>query len=210
VRFAVSSPPAYPRSNASHEATANRVLETHARSSGWTRSLPVPIEAIVQDTYAMLVHWGAVAEAPHERILGVLQPKAGMIVLNERHQDLLSDVVGPRRFTLAHELGHWIYDADRDSTLFDHPVYCRRLADDDPRQVREVNANRLAAALLLPADLVRAAFGRPRSGPARPSRVSTVAELNARARTWGVSRQTLRIRLESLGLGWCLPPDAAR
>jgi Zn-dependent peptidase ImmA (M78 family) len=165
----------------------------------------VPIEAIVQDTYGMQVTWDDVAETRNERILGVLQPKAGLIVLNRRHEDLLSDVVGPLRFTLAHELGHWLYDADTDSALFDHPVFCRRFAPSDPRQVREVNANRLAAVLLLPADLVRAAIGRPGSAGARTSRLRSTGDLNALARTWGVSRATLRIRLEELGLGWCLP-----
>jgi Zn-dependent peptidase ImmA (M78 family) len=197
----VSQKPAYVRSDSSHDVTALSVLELHARTSGWTRCLPVPIEGIVQDTYGMRVVWNDVAEMAHERILGVLHPKAGVIVLNRRHRDVLSTVVGPLRFTLAHELGHWLYDADRESELFDHPVFCRRLSAADPRQVREVNANRLAAALLLPSDLVRAAFGRSRA------RVSSAAELNDFARDWGVSRQTLRIRLEGLGLGWCLPPQ---
>jgi Zn-dependent peptidase ImmA (M78 family) len=118
---------------------------------------------------------------------------------------MLSDVIGPLRFTLAHELGHWLYDADRESTLFDHPVFCRRLAPSDPRHVREVNANKLAAALLLPSDLVRAAVGRSRALVGPPARLPSASQLNALARKWGVSRQALRIRLEELGLGWFLP-----
>lgn len=207
----MSPKPAYPRSTESHEVTANGVLELHARRSGWQPSLPVPIEAIVGQTYGLQVDWEDVAETRDERILGVLQPRAGIITLNQRHRDLLSAVVGPARFSLAHELGHWLYDADRDSLLFDHPVFCRRLADADPRQVREVNADRLAAALLLPRGLMRSALGlfptlpSSRSGQGRRTLDNSV--LNAKARQWGVSRQTLRSRLETLGLGWCLPPE---
>jgi Zn-dependent peptidase ImmA (M78 family) len=180
--------------------TAANVLELHARTTGWTRSLPVPIESVAQDTYGMSLAWDDINETRNERILGVLQPKARVIVLNQRHRDLLSEVIGPMRFTLAHELGHWLYDADRDSSLFDHPVFCRTLAATDPRQVREVNANRLAAALLLPSDLVRAEFNRGRPGGPR-----TNEQLRLLARQWGVSRQTLRWRMEALGLERFLP-----
>ncbi|HEX3425065.1 MAG TPA: ImmA/IrrE family metallo-endopeptidase [Acidimicrobiales bacterium] len=205
---AVSQKPAYPRSAASHEVTANSVLELHARRSGWVRSLPVPIDAIVRQTYGLRVLWDDIPETRGERILGMLEPKAGIIALNRRHEDMLSEVVGPQRFTLAHELAHWLYDADRDSQLFDHPVFCRRLADADPRQAREINANRLAAALLMPSGAVRQALGLYQATPSsRSRRTLEPSAMNAMARAWGVSRQAFRIRLEGLGLGWCLPRE---
>ncbi|MGH9126131.1 MAG: ImmA/IrrE family metallo-endopeptidase [Acidimicrobiales bacterium] len=205
----MSPQPAYPRSAESHEVTANSVLELHARRTGWLPSLPVPVDAIVSQTYGLKVTWADVAETRDERILGVLEPRAGIIAFNRRHRDVLSAVVGPGRFTLAHELAHWLYDADRESLLFDHPVFCRRLAEGDPRQVREDNANRLAAALLLPGTLVRGALGLsptlPSNRPGLSRRTLDASVLNAKAKQWGVSRQTLRLRLEGLGLGWCLP-----
>ena len=196
----MSPQPAYPRAAASHEVTAAGVLERHARSTGWTRSLPVPIESIARDTYGIRVTWDDVAETSNECVLAVVHPKAAIIALNQRHRDILAEVVGPLRFVVAHELGHLLYDADRGSALFDHPAFCRRLAADDPRVVREANADRLAAALLLPADLVRAELGR-----SRPSRPRTLEEMGAMAGKWGVSCRTLVARLDDLGLGWCFP-----
>jgi hypothetical protein len=148
----------------------------------------------------MRVRWDDVAETRDECILAVVQPKAGIIALNQGRRDMLLDVIGPPSFAVAHQLGHLRYDADRSSALFDHPVFCRRLATDDHRQVREVNADRLAMALLLPADLVRAEVGR-----SRPNRPRTLDEMQVLAGKWGVSWPILSARLQELDLGWCCP-----
>lgn len=50
------------------------------------------------------------------------------------------------RFTVAHELGHWILEKTHD------PVYCQAHALQD--RVEERLADRFAAALLMPADAV--------------------------------------------------------
>ena len=72
--------------------------------------------------------------------------------------------MGPERFTLAHELAHWVYDADDPDQLsfyFDpQPVeiYCyHREASglSEVLRIREINANKLAAHILMPEDLVR-------------------------------------------------------
>jgi len=130
-------------------------------------------------------------------ILGALAPTERLIVLNSRHQDMFDRWVGPERFTLAHELAHWIYDAENpDQLTLDlqqaQPVYCYhregRPLEDDLR-VRELNANKLAANLLLPEHLVRQA-----------DLDWVLREFRSVAALWGVSRTTLRIRLETLGL----------
>ena len=106
--------------------------------------------------------------------------------------------MGPERFTLAHELAHWIYDADNPNQLaFDlgdeiEETYCYHRESpglSDTLRIREINANKLAAHLLLPEYLVR---------QAKISKVLT--DLRGTATRWQVSRTTLRIRLEDLGL----------
>jgi Zn-dependent peptidase ImmA (M78 family) len=196
----VSPRRAYPRRNESHEGAAADVLDRHRQMAGWAPSLPIPVELIIDATFDVRISWDDIAERPGEWILGALHPKSRSIVLNDRHEDLLIDVVGPLNFTLAHELGHWLYDADdpNQEQLFDpdQPVFCRRLQGDDPGQIREINANKFASALLIPAHHVRAAV----SGP-----LPSVSAFNSLAQSWGVSRRALRIRFETLELDSYLP-----
>ena len=106
--------------------------------------------------------------------------------------------IGPERFTLAHELAHWIYDADNPDQLsldldgLPEQLFCYhrespRLAED--QRIREINANKLAAHLLLPEDLVRAA-----------TTDTVLADPRRAAAKWQVSHTMLRIRLQELGL----------
>jgi Zn-dependent peptidase ImmA (M78 family) len=92
-----------------------------------------------------------------------------------------------RAFTIAHELGHW--ELHRDLGVEAHARFCRTEevgANGVTRIERE--ANQFAAALLMPADLVRAAVA---------ERGTDVVAL---ARAFGVSSQAMHIRLETLRL----------
>ena len=189
----------YPRPEKHHEVAAQNILARHVARSGSPISLPVPIELIVEDTYGITVLYDELSEPPDSRILGALFPKDQRIVINTTHQDLLERVIGPERFTLAHELGHWVYDAD-DPNQPSLPLaevatteqYCydreaTGLSEDG--RIREMNANKLAACLLLPEQLVRAA-----------DIEEVMRDFRGTARAWGVSQECLRIRLETLGL----------
>ncbi len=188
----------FPRSEDHHRLVAREILERHAVKSGTPVTLPVPIELIVEMTYELQVLWQELTEPPETVILGALFPAERRIVLNERHADTFDRWIGPERFTLAHELAHWVYDADDPNQLsFDltsarSEQYCYHrkaphLAEN--LRIREVNANKLAAHLLLPDHLVR-----------EVSIDLIVSDFRRRAADWGVSQQTLRIRLETMGL----------
>lgn len=189
----------FPMPDSLHAVAAQNVLVRHAGITGRTIALPVPIELIIETTYGLTVLWEDLVEPPDTTILGALFPRDKRIVINTRHQDLLERVMGPERFTLAHELAHWIYDADDPNQLslnLDEPapteLYCYQrdaVGLPEDRRVREINANKLAAHLLLPEHLVRAA-----------AIDEVLGNFRATAHGWGVSQQTLRIRLETLGL----------
>lgn len=128
--------------------------------------------------------------------MGALSPSTKTIVMNTRHLDRFERWVGPERFTLAHELAHWIYDAEPDQGTLDlggaADVFCRRDDTselDDTTRIREQNANKLAAHLLLPDELVLAA-----------DLDAVVADVRGTAAAWGVSQRALRIKLEGLGV----------
>lgn len=187
----------HPRRDDAHKLVAAEVLHRHAARTNTPIGLPVPIDLIVELTYDLTIEWDDIAEPPDHRILGALSPSTQTIVMNTRHLPTFERWVGPERFTLAHELAHWIYDADSpgQGTLEfggTTEIFCRRddtSTLDEPTRLREQNANALAAHILLPDDLVRAA-----------DLDAVLADFKGTAHAWGVSQQSLRIKLERLGL----------
>jgi Zn-dependent peptidase ImmA (M78 family) len=158
----------------------------------------VPIDLIVEATYELEVLWDRLPAPPDSIILGALFPRQRRIVLNEQHAATFDRWIGPERFTLAHELAHWIYDADDPNQLaLELPTasteeYCYHRQSPglpDVARIREVNANKLAAHLLLPEHLLR-----------QVDLDSVLGDFRQTAALWGVSQQTLQIRLETMGL----------
>lgn len=186
----------FPRKNEVHKVVAGEVLHRYATETGEPVTLPVPIEMIVERTYGLTIHWEDIDEPDGFVVLGALSPSTKTIVMNTLHIERFERWVGPERFTLAHELAHWIYDADADQGTLDlageADVFCRRddtSVLDHTTQIRELNANKLAAHLLLPDDLVLAA-----------DLDAVLADFRGTANSWGVSQSTLRIKLEGLGV----------
>ena len=136
--------------------------------------LPVPVESIAEDLLGLHV-----CELELDGLSGLLFPAQRQICVNAL------DVPTRRRFTLAHELGHWICQHLEGKTA---PVYCR--AEDvstTANRSLEREANIFAAELLMPEPTVRDEF-----------RWSTsVAALAAR---FGVSTEAMQWRLYSFDL----------
>jgi hypothetical protein len=109
-----------------------------------------------------------------------------------------ADPLPRRRFTAAHELGHFVlhratmgqFRADTDATL--------READDDVADQMEREANRFAAELLMPADVCRARAGELLDQYGCCPRGVLVYRLSSELL---VSREALRYRLQALGVG---------
>ena len=189
--------PTYPRRGYEHAAKASEVLRRYASTHGTPVSLPVPIELIIEQVYGLEILRDEIPEPADTIILGALAPRKRRIILNSRHEPMFERWIGPERFTLAHELGHWLYDADDPSqqplNLGPHPAeqYCYHRespALTEVQWIREVNANKFAARLLLPEDLVRSHIDEVR------------ADFSGTAARWQVSKKTLGIRLRELRL----------
>jgi Zn-dependent peptidase ImmA (M78 family)/DNA-binding XRE family transcriptional regulator len=105
------------------------------------------------------------------------------IVVSRTLPDSDADCPGDReRFSLAHELGHFILD------------------DDSDEEAREAAAHRFAAAFLVPAEAARRELGGVRTDIA-------VSEYALLKRKYGLSMQAWIRRSKELGI---LPPAAAR
>ena len=119
---------------------------------------------------------------------GLLLPAERLIVLNAAEQASGRNDPPLRRyrFTIAHELGHWICHAHERAEA--EPVYCRQadLARDADRAL-EREANVFAAELLMPEPLVRSAWSELRSAEEVATR-------------FDVSPTAMRWRLFSFGL----------
>ncbi len=89
-------------------------------------------------------------------VLAQLHPGKRLIVMNEEHVEEFKRNEGFRRFTVAHELGHWFLHAEpaRSGTmelLAEQQVWCRH----PTRRPPEVQADLFAGYLLAPTDLLR-------------------------------------------------------
>lgn len=166
--------------------------------------MPIPVEQIMERQYGIEIEWHELDEPPGTSILGAIDPHAMVVVLNSRHERLFSEVLGPYEFTLAHELGHLLFDADDPNQLnllqeagqrFCHSRKSTGMSR--TQQEREWNANRFAAELLMPADLVR-----------QVDEEDLVAHVGEYAQRWGVSHTALSIRLKTLGIVADGPPEA--
>jgi hypothetical protein len=112
--------------------------------------LPVPVEAIAEDLLGLYVE-----EADNLECSGLLLPAERRVVLRS------DEPPARRRFTLAHEVGHWVCQVREGHSA---PIYCRA-ADVAPEADRtlEREANVFAAELLMPEPAVREEFARAAS-----------------------------------------------
>jgi len=108
-----------------------------------------------------------------------------LITINGRHSHRR------QRFTLAHEIGHYVLHRDLiGDGLTDNALYRGRLnSGEELEEYREIEANRYAADLLMPSAAVRAEY---RGGK------RSYAEI---AGAFDVSPDAARIRLKEVGLG---------
>ena len=136
--------------------------------------LPVPVEAIAGDLLGLHVE-----EADELECSGLLVPAERRVVLRA------DEPPARQRFTLAHELGHWVCQVKEGHEA---PVYCRA-ADVAPTADRalEREANVFAAELLMPEPAVRTEWAKAESA----------AELAA---WFGVSEEAMTWRLYNVGL----------
>ena len=133
--------------------------------------LPVPVEAIAEDLLGL-----DVLRADLD-VSGLLLPAERRIYVNATEPE------PRRRFTIAHELGHWVCQCLEGTTA---PVYCRdKDVSTAADRALEREANVFAAELLMPEPDVRA---------------NAAISIDAAAVRLGVSSQAMHWRLYSFGL----------
>jgi len=158
-------------------------LRAHFHALFGGEELPVPVEAIAEDLLGLSV------EEADPTTSGLLLPAERRVVLNA------TESPQRRRFTLAHELGHWVCQCLEGQTA---PLYCRvRDVSASADRLLEREANVFAAELLMPETGVKEVW-------------SGAASADELAGRFGVSGEAIRWRLYSFGLVHERPGETAR
>lgn len=142
--------------------------------------IPVPVESIAEDLLGLRIEQGDLGECS-----GMLFPAERLIVVNAAEAMSGDTPTRRHRFTIAHELGHWVCHAQgRDEA----PTFCRSQdVSQDTDRALEREANIFGAELLMPEPAVREAWAsHPDAGE-----VAAQFEVSALAAQW---------RLYSFGL----------
>ena len=135
------------------EARAAELWQRHELTPGFD------VEQLLDDLELGL-SWEPVDDEEDARVLGQLIPAERVVVLNQRHLELLEAKGGRlRRYTVGHELGHWHLHAveirSGSLSLFDgERIWCRDGSSDPVERQAEM----FSAALLMPRDRLRAAL----------------------------------------------------
>lgn len=190
------------RARAAEEAAATQLIAVPE----WLwdgESLPVPVESIADNHYGLLVQeekeLGWVAGLGSDtHISGLLLPHAREIWVDAEEA---RRAPVRRRFTIGHELGHWVLHCNLGRFLGGaEVVHCRdrvvreegaverdesgqHLANLAGYPPEELDANQFGAAMLMPAELVRAAID------------NSGSDASALAKTFGVSAVAMERRL---------------
>jgi Zn-dependent peptidase ImmA (M78 family) len=142
--------------------------------------IPVPVEAIAEDLLGLRVE-----ETWDMSYSGMLFPAERKILLNAAEAPQDAAPLRRFRFTIAHEVGHWVCHVLGAARA--EPVLCRAtdISKDADRKL-EREANVFAAELLMPEPAVRAAW-------------DARADVAACARRFDVSPTAMQWRLHSFG-----------
>lgn len=213
---------------------ASLILAEYGRVYSIVTAPPIPIDEIVEEYLKITVEFRDLrTEYPEGDVLGAIYFNEKRIAVD---QSLVPEdfpaMRGRYRFTLAHELAHWRLHRHLylrragERTLLPgatgRPDHVLRSRQTDPK---EVQANRLAASLLMPREMVKRAWhewrgdmnpiylddlrtGGAERGPAPSGRIlddeadNRLFERSVKplADTFEVSGDSMRIRLEGLKL----------
>ena len=148
--------------------------------------VPVDVEAIAK-SYNLSIRTQALEESVSGML--VIKDDGGLIGVNETHHP------NRQRFTVAHELGHFLLHRHASNVFIDTgPIFFRDESSSDGSKLREIQANRFAAELLMPRRILVELLRSERFDP------SDDAALRRMANRIGVSSQALLIRLTKLRL----------
>lgn len=158
-------------------------------------TVPVDVEAIARD-FGIDVRFQPFPETESDLLSGCLvRTSEGQVIIgvNARHHS------NRQRFTIAHELGHFLLHAGKVEPVHVDRVFYRGPGSSDGKDPIEIEANEFAAKLLMPA----AQLERDAEDLEALDDEDTIRDL---AGKYAVSVQAMTLRLAGLGLLLAIEP----
>ncbi|WP_042198100.1 ImmA/IrrE family metallo-endopeptidase [Paenibacillus camerounensis] len=131
--------------------------------------MAIPIEEIIEFHYGLDFSWEPIDHFDSSGVvMAAIIPSQKKIIMNDTQKDLFSEKIGTMKFTMAHELGHWVLHVDDkenqqtvlslegDSKVF----YCRSSSVKPPV---EIQADMFAGAILMPKPVMQKAIANLKS-----------------------------------------------
>jgi Zn-dependent peptidase ImmA (M78 family) len=149
-------------------------------------TIPVDVDRIAAESSITIR-----LQAFEDSVSGILVVRGdeGIIAVNQNHHR------NRQRFTIAHEIGHFLIHRESTSQFIDSsPVFFRGPAAAEGTDKQEIEANQFAAELLMPEDVLTQRLGN------RPMDAFDENAVRRLASLFGVSAQALTIRLTRLNL----------
>lgn len=150
--------------------------------------LPTPLEKIAEAKGLSILR----DKTFEDSVSGIFVPQKMTIIVNPGHPEVR------QRFTIAHEIGHFLlhFDKEHPEVIVDERfAFYRNKKTSDGLDEKEKEANRFAAELLMPEDILR-------------KKVQTYGvdlfddfAISSLASTFNVSEQAMTLKLQSLDLG---------
>jgi Zn-dependent peptidase ImmA (M78 family) len=196
--------------NEALDAIARKVVSQYNPSLLNTPA-PIPVECIMEEVYGLTIEYQYIRK--NGRVLGetvfenamvpiyvrennegykLVPVKAGTVIIDASLIHKRGD--GRYRYTLAHELAHWVIDKDYFTQLGEKTAAMTKKAvrSSETDKAVERQADRLACRILMPKGTLKTAFYRAYPGGGNIASIL--------ANQFGVSRQAMEIRLDEMGL----------
>ncbi|MBV9925662.1 MAG: ImmA/IrrE family metallo-endopeptidase [Acidobacteria bacterium] len=206
------------------EASANTLLREYGEKFGVIASPPVPMDEIAECHLGLDIRIDNLLRLLRRTgVLGAIWIEGQRVMIDTSLDPSIDpSKEGRYRFTLAHEVGHWILHRliylalSKQSNLFAQDLEPSIVCRDGDSQPIEWQANTFAAYALMPRDMVRGAWERLRGNLEPYVAEDEIAALSAKrtagnylpntsvarelAKEFHVSAQAMQIRLTELGL----------
>jgi len=184
-------------SNKALELKAYALLAGFESQYGKIHQPPIPIDQMIEFYLDLDFDWDDILDTEEAKILGCLDPKAKKILMNSRHVDFFNEYWGTEAYTKAHEVGHWDLHVAKPGDAVqltlpgvpkEEPYLCRQ----NSNNIREIQAERYAAYLLMPDSLLKPAI--------HGLNLATWKSIYSLKDNFGVSVTAMKKRLVSLNL----------
>ncbi len=152
--------------NGELERQANFLIDRYHKEIEPILTPPIPVEQIADFLLDLAIDWTSIPDDDDAPILAFIDPETNSILINENRRDFFDKYWGTQEYTLAHEVGHYVFhltECDFQQMNFDlhknnnkQSYLCRQKNNEVDR--REFQAEKFGSFLLMPTQLLLPAY----------------------------------------------------